>query len=49
MFPTGELAGLVVSMESVILYTVFEMQAKAAEAKRSEMQHILLCDDVDDK
>jgi solute carrier family 35 protein E3 len=45
MFPTREesseqrvkkIGGLVVAMAGVILYTVFEMQAKAAEAKKAE-------------
>jgi hypothetical protein len=38
---TKKIGGLVVAMGGVVLYTVFEMQAKAEEAKKSEMQTIL--------
>jgi solute carrier family 35 protein E3 len=58
MFPTREesgeqrmkkIGGLAVAMGGVVLYTVFEMQAKAAEAKRAENQRILPHEDLDDK
>jgi solute carrier family 35 protein E3 len=58
MFPTQEesaeqrtkkIGGLVAAMGGVILYTVFEMQAKAEEAKKAENRRILADDDLDHK
>jgi solute carrier family 35 protein E3 len=57
MFPTREesseqrgrkIGGLAIAMIGVILYTVFEMQAKAAEAQKSDMQHMLPHDGEED-
>jgi solute carrier family 35 protein E3 len=42
----GRKRSLVITMRGVVLYTVFEVRAKAEEAKKSEMQTILRKDEA---